>query len=73
MLGYEDLVGEWKVTSSNSLFTYADEEGNPRWWDWKGSQEFEKNVIIEKDEEGTGYVGYNWGTFPEITGKYRCV
>lgn len=70
MLGYEDLVGEWKVTSSNSLFTYVDEEGNPRWWDWKGSQEFEKNVIIEKDEEGTGYVVYNWGTFPEITGKY---
>ena len=25
---------------------------------------------IEKDEEGTGYVVYNWGTFPEITGKY---
>lgn len=70
MLGYEDLVGEWKVTSSNSLFTYVDEEGNPRWWDWKGSQEFEKNVIIEKDEEGTGYVVYNWGTFPEITSKY---
>ncbi|MCO7114236.1 hypothetical protein NIB75_22055 [Bacteroides uniformis] len=38
MLGYEDLVGEWKVTSSNSLFTYVDEEGNPRWWDWKGSR-----------------------------------
>lgn len=70
MMGYEDLVGEWKVTSSNSLFTYVDEEGNPRWWDWKGSQDFEKNVIIEKDEEGTGYVVYNWGTFPEITGKY---
>lgn len=70
MMGYEDLVGEWKVTSSNSLFTYVDEEGKPRWWDWKGSKEFEENVIIEKDEEGTGYLVYNWGTFPEITGKY---
>lgn len=70
MLGYEDLIGEWKVTSSNSLFTYVDEEGNPRWWDWKGSQEFEKNVIIEKDAEGTGYLVYNWGTLSEITGKY---
>lgn len=70
MLGYEDLLGEWEVTSTNSLFTYVDEEGNPRWWDWKGSQQFEKNIIIEKDEKGTGYMVYNWGTFPEITGKY---
>lgn len=70
MLGYEDLIGEWEVTSTNSLFTYVDEEGNPRWWDWKGSQQFEKNIIIEKDEKGTGYMVYNWGTFPEITGKY---
>ena len=70
MFGYEDLIGEWEVTSTNSLFTYVDEEGNPRWWDWKGSQQFEKNVIIEKDEKGTGYIVYNWGTFPEITGKY---
>ena len=66
MLGYEDLVGEWKVTSSNSLFTYVDEEGNPRWWDWKRQvQEFEEGiVIIEKDEEGTGYVVYQLGYFP---------
>lgn len=70
MMGYEDLVGEWEVTSTNSLFTYVDEKGNPRWWDWKGSQQFEKNVIIEKDAQGTGYMVYNWGTFPEITGKY---
>ncbi len=70
MMGYEDLVGEWEVTSTNSLFTYVDEEGNPRWWDWKGSQTFAENVIIEKDKEGTGYMVYNWGTFPEITGKY---
>lgn len=65
-----DLSGEWEVTSSNSLFSYFDEEGNFKWWDWKGSQKFEKNVIIEKDAEGTGYMVYNWGTFPEITGKY---
>ena len=64
MLGYEDVVGELQGTDSNSLLTYVDEEGNPRWWDWKGSQELEKNVIIEKDEEGTGYVVYNWGTVP---------
>lgn len=70
MFGYEDLIGEWEVTSTNSLYTFVDEEGNPRWWDWKGSQQFEKNVIIEKDEKGTGYMVYNWGTFPEITGKY---
>lgn len=70
MMGYEDLIGEWEVTSTNSLFTYVDEEGNPRWWDWKGSQPFKENVIIKKDKEGTGYMVYNWGTFPEITGKY---
>lgn len=70
MMGYEDLIGEWEVTSTNSLFTFVDEEGNPLWWDWKGSQQFEKNVIIEKDKDGTGYMVYNWGTFPEITGKY---
>lgn len=70
MVKYEDLVGEWEVTSSTSLFTYVDETGTPRWWDWKGSQKFDKNVIIEKDAEGTGYMVYNWGTFPEITGKY---
>lgn len=70
MFGYEDLIGEWEVTSTNSLYTFVDEEGNPRWWDWKGSQQFEKNVIIEKDEKGIGYMVYNWGTFPEITGKY---
>lgn len=70
MVGYEDLVGEWEVTSTNSLFTYVNEAGNPLWWDWKGSQQFAKNVIIEKDAEGTGYIVYNWGTFPEITGKY---
>ena len=54
MMGYEDLIGEWEVTSTNSLFTYVDETGKPRYWDWKGSQPFAKNVIIEKDEEGTG-------------------
>lgn len=70
MIGYEELIGEWEVTSTNSLFTYVDEDGNPRWWDWKGSQQFKENVIIEKDEDGTGYIVYNWGTFPEITGKY---
>lgn len=70
MMGYEDLIGEWEVTSTNSLFTFVNEEGNPLWWDWKGSQQFEKNVIIEKDKDGTGYMVYNWGTFPEITGKY---
>lgn len=70
MMGYEDLIGEWEVTSTNSLFTFVDEEGNPLWWDWKGSRQFEKNVIIEKDKDGTGYMVYNWGTFPEITGKY---
>lgn len=70
MMGYEDLIGEWEVTSTNSLFTYVDETGKPRWWDWKGSQQFAKNVIIGKDKEGTGYMVYNWGSFPEITGKY---
>ena len=45
---YESYLGEWSATSSNSLYVYIDEENNPRWWDWGGSQEFD--IRIEEKE-----------------------
>ena len=68
---YESYLGEWSVTSSNSLYVYVDEENNPRWWDWGGSQKF--NIRIEEKEAGKSYYVYGWGTYPEITNKYPLV
>lgn len=68
---YETYLGEWNATSSNSLYVYIDEENNPRWWDWSGSQQF--NVRIEEKEAGKSYYVYGWGTYPEITDKYPLV
>jgi len=70
-LTYESYLGEWTATSSNSLYVYIDEENNPRWWDWGGSQKF--NVRIEEKEAGKNYYVYGWGTYPEITNKYPVV
>ncbi|WP_294592167.1 DUF1735 domain-containing protein [uncultured Bacteroides sp.] len=69
--GYEALLGDWTVTSSNSLYVYIDEENNPRWWDWSGSQNFD--IRIEEKEAGKSYYVYGWGTYPEITSKYPLV
>lgn len=69
--GYEALLGEWTATSTNSLYVYIDEENNPRWWDWSGSQKFD--VRIEEKEAGKSYYVYGWGTYPEITNKYPLV
>lgn len=69
--GYEALLGDWTVTSSNSLYVYIDEENNPRWWDWSGSQNFD--IRIEEKEAGKSYYVYGWGTYPEITNKYPLV
>lgn len=68
---YESYLGEWAATSSNSLYVYVDEENNPRWWDWGGSQKF--NIRIEEKEAGKSYYVYGWGTYPEITNKYPLV
>lgn len=68
---YESYLGEWSATSSNSLYVYVDEENNPRWWDWGGSQKF--NIRIEEKEAGKSYYVYGWGTYPEITNKYPLV
>lgn len=68
---YESYLGEWSATSSNSLYVYIDEENNPRWWDWGGSQEFD--IRIEEKEAGKSYYVYGWGTYPEITNKYPLV
>lgn len=70
-LAYESYLGEWAATSSNSLYIYIDEDNNPRWWDWSGSQKF--NVRIEEKEAGKSYYIYGWGTYPEITEKYPLV
>lgn len=71
MSGYEALLGEWSATSTNSLYVYVDELGNPRWWDWGGSQKFD--IRIEEREAGKSYNVYGWGTYPEITDKYPLV
>ena len=65
---YESYLGEWDATSSNSLYVYIDEENNPRWWDWGGSQTFD--IRIEEKEAGKSFYVYGWGTYPEITDKY---
>lgn len=68
---YEDILGEWTVTSSNSLYVYVDENNNPRWWDWGGSQTFD--VRFEEKEAGKSFYLYGWGTYPEVTNKYPLV
>ncbi len=68
---YESYLGEWDATSSNSLYVYIDEENNPRWWDWGGSQTFD--IRIEEKEAGKSFYVYGWGTYPEITDKYPLV
>lgn len=68
---YESYLGEWEATSSNSLFVYIDEENNPRWWDWSGSQKF--TISIKEKEAGKSYYVYGWGTYPEVTSKYPLV
>lgn len=68
---YEAYLGDWDVTSSNSLYVYIDENGTPRWWDWSGSQKF--TISIKEKEAGKSYYVYGWGTYPEITNKYPLV
>lgn len=70
-LEYETYLGNYTVTSSNSLYVYIDEENNPRWWDWGGSHSFD--VRIEEKEAGKSYYIYGFGTYPEITNKYPVV
>ncbi len=70
-LAYESYLGEWAATSSNSLYIYIDEDNNPRWWDWSGSQKF--NVRIEEKEAGKSYYIYGWGTLPENYCEYPLV
>ena len=64
---YESELGEWEVTSSNSLYYYTP---GP-WWDWGGSQTF--NIRIEAKENGKSYYIYGWGSYPEITNKYPLI
>lgn len=70
-LEYESYLGNYTVTSSNSLYVYIDEANNPRWWDWGGQHSF--NVRIEEKEAGKSYYIYGFGTYPEITNKYPVV
>ena len=70
-LSYETYLGNYTVTSSNSLYVYIDENNNPRWWDWGGRHSFE--VRIEEKEAGKSYYIYGFGTYPEITNKYPVV
>lgn len=70
-MSYASYLGEWSATSSNSLYTYINEEGTPMWWDWSGSQQFD--VRIEEKEAGKSYYVYGWGTYPEVTEKYPLV